>query len=54
MAKQAVIHTDNDENGANASSKHAELKRAKFGKRIGEAHVELVKLQEWIKRTGAK
>ena len=34
MAKQAVIHTDNDENGANASSKHAELERAKFEKEL--------------------
>ena len=54
MAKHAGIHTDNDENGAGASSKHAKLKRAKFEKELEKLHVELVKLQEWVKRTGAK
>jgi polyphosphate kinase 2 len=54
MAKHAGIHTDSDENGAGASSKHAKLKRAKFEKELEKLHVELVKLQEWVKRTGAK
>src|SRR5450755_600220 len=36
------------------SSKHAKLKRAKFEAELEKLHVELVKLQEWVKQTGAK
>ena len=55
MAKQrAEINSVNDENGANTSSKDARLKRAKFENELKKLHVELVKLQEWVKHTGAK
>jgi len=54
MAKHTEIHSDNDENGNHASSKHARLKRAKFERELAKLHVELVKLQEWVKRTGTK
>jgi len=43
-----------NESGARKSSKHARLKRAAFEKELERLHVELVKLQEWVKQTGAK
>jgi len=36
------------------SSKPSKLKRVKFEEELAKLHVELVKLQEWVKRTGAK
>ncbi len=54
MAKQAGINAGIDENGARGSSKHAKLKLANFDKELNKLHVELVKLQEWVKHTGAK
>ena len=50
MAEQAGIN----ESGARGSSNRAKLKRGKFEKELRGLHVELVKLQEWVKRTGAK
>jgi len=36
------------------ASDHATLDRATFEKELEKLHVELVKLQEWVKHTGAK
>jgi polyphosphate kinase len=36
------------------SSQHAKLKRGKFEQELKSLHIELVKLQEWVKQTGAK
>jgi len=36
------------------SSRHSRLKRVKFEKELAKLHVELVKLQEWVKRSGTK
>ena len=36
------------------SPNHAKLKRAKFEEELEKLHIELVKLQEWVKQTGAK
>jgi len=55
MARQhAGINPVSDESGAHRSSKDAKLTRAKFEEELKKLHVELVKLQEWVKHTGAK
>lgn len=55
MAGQhAGINPVNDESGAHRSSKDTKLTRAKFEDELKKLHVELVKLQEWVKHTGAK
>ncbi len=54
MAQQAGINRGNDENGAHGSSKNTKLTRTKFEEELKKLHVELVKLQEWVKHTGAK
>ena len=54
MAQHAGTNPGNDENGARGSSKDAKLTRATFEKELKKLHVELVKLQEWVKHTGAK
>ena len=54
MAQHVGIKPGNDDNGARGSSKDAKLKRAEFEKELKKLHVELVKLQEWVKHTGAK
>ena len=36
------------------SSNQAKLKRAKFEQELEKLHIELVKLQDWVKKTGAK
>jgi polyphosphate kinase len=54
MAQHAKINPGNDKNGARGSSKDAKLKRVKFEEEMNRLHVELVKLQEWVKHTGAK
>jgi polyphosphate kinase 2 len=54
MAQHAGRNPGNDENGARGSSKDAKLTRATFEKELKKLHVELVKLQEWVKHTGAK
>ncbi len=55
MAGQhAGINPVNDESGAHKPSKDAKLTGAKFEDELKKLHVELVKLQEWVKHTGAK
>lgn len=54
MAQHAGTNPGNDENGGHGSSKDAKLTRATFEKELKKLHVELVKLQEWVKHTGAK
>jgi polyphosphate kinase len=54
MAQYAETNPGNDENGAPGSSKEAKLTRATFEKELKKLHIELVKLQEWVKHTGAK
>ncbi len=54
MAQHAEIKPGNDESGVRGSSKEAKLTRAKFEDELKKLHVELVKLQEWVKHTGAK
>jgi polyphosphate kinase len=54
MAQYAETNLGNDENGAPGSSKEAKLTRATFEKELKKLHIELVKLQEWVKHTGAK
>jgi polyphosphate kinase len=54
MAQHAGTNPSDDENGAHGSSKSAKLTRATFEKELKKLHVELVKLQEWVKHTGAK
>ena len=36
------------------SSNHTKLKREEFEQELEKLHIELVKLQEWVKHTGAK
>ena len=55
MARQQTeVNPVNDESGARGSSKEAKLTRAKFEDELKKLHVELVKLQQWVKHTGAK
>lgn len=54
MVQHAGINIREDERGGRRSLKHTRLKRAKFERELKKLHVELVKLQEWVKRTGAK
>jgi polyphosphate kinase 2 len=54
MAQHAGTNPGNDENGGHGSSKDAKLTRGTFEKELKKLHVELVKLQEWVKHTGAK
>jgi len=43
-----------DKNAAEAKAEGIELKRKKYDKELGRLHVELVKLQEWVKHKGLK
>jgi polyphosphate kinase 2 len=54
MARSPAIKLGDDENTADGPSQHMKLKRAKFEKELTKLHVELVKLQEWVKHTGAR
>jgi polyphosphate kinase len=54
MAEQVKIDAGQDENGAGGSAHDTKFKRAKFDEKLNKLHVELVKLQEWVKHTGAK
>jgi len=55
MAKQQTeVNPVNNESGAHGSSKEAKLTRAKFEDELKKLHVELVKLQQWVKHSGAK
>jgi polyphosphate kinase 2 len=54
MAQHARINPRDDENATGGSSKDAKLTRAKFEEELKKLHIELVKLQEWVKHTGAK
>ena len=54
MAQHARINPGNDEKAASGPSKDTKLTRAKFEDELKKLHVELVKLQEWVKHTGTK
>jgi polyphosphate kinase 2 len=54
MAKPARNNPGSDEKRACGPSQSPKLKRAKFERELYKLHVELVKLQEWVKHTGAK
>jgi polyphosphate kinase 2 len=54
MAKDAATQSDNDQKRAHQPPKSAKLPRAKFETELKKLHIELVKLQEWVKHTGAK
>jgi polyphosphate kinase 2 len=50
----AVDITDTTRPSANRSAPRSKLKRKKYEPALAKLHVELVKIQEWAKRTGAK
>ncbi len=52
--RHTEVNPVNDESAAPGSLKEAKLKRAKFEDELKKLHVELVKLQQWVKHTGAK
>jgi polyphosphate kinase len=54
MLEHAEMKTGKDDGEARASTKQVRFKRAAFEKELEKLHVELVKLQEWVKQTGAK
>jgi polyphosphate kinase len=54
MPKHAGKHRGNRKNGSHGSSNPVKLTRTQFEKEIKKLHIELVKLQEWVKQTGAK
>jgi len=43
-----------DKEKAKSSSAAAKLKRKEYDEKLAKLHVELVSLQEWVKKTGAK
>ena len=53
MLEHAEMKPESD-GEAGASTKEARFKQAAFEKELEKLHVELVKLQEWVKQTGAK
>jgi polyphosphate kinase len=54
MAQHAGINPADGKKGTRGSAKDTKLTRAKFEEKLKKLHVELVKLQEWVKHTGAK
>jgi polyphosphate kinase 2 len=54
MAKHAGKNRANGKNGSHGSSKEVKLTRTQFEAELKKLHIELVKLQEWVKHTGAK
>jgi len=54
MAEHSKMAIQKAERAARGSSKQARLERAEFEEELKKLHVQLVKLQEWVKRTGAK
>ena len=46
--------TNDETKAAHKPSEEKHLKRAKFEKELKKLHAELVKLQEWVKHTGAR
>jgi polyphosphate kinase 2 len=54
MAQHEKVHRRKGENGSGGSSNQVNLTRKQFEKELRKLHIELVKLQEWVKHTGAK
>ena len=54
MSEHSKMAIRKAEKGNRISAEHVQLKRAAFEEELKKLHVELVKLQEWVKRTGAK
>jgi polyphosphate kinase len=54
MAHRAKHNRGNEKREPDRSSKPAKLTRKQFDQQLKKLHIELVKLQEWVKHTGAK
>jgi polyphosphate kinase 2 (PPK2 family) len=54
VVQHAGVDIGQDEQGGRRLLKPTKFKRAKFESELKKLHVELVKLQDWVKQTGAK
>jgi len=54
MKKNELNKKESAENKKGAPDFHGRMKRKDYGRELARLHVELVKLQEWVKSTGEK